>query len=130
QVGLAVDANDAAGAGAMNAATFSDVSVGTFRTDLFLKQSGPDFRNGHGAGDDVNLRGVNLGGWLLHENWIDQSDSSGLPDDVAVWNTLQGRFGEATGNRLAAAFEDNWITTRDLDNLAAAGLNLVRVPFS
>ena len=127
QVGLAVDANDNA---ALNSAVFSDVFVGTNFRDPFLRTSGLNFKNGRGAGDTVRLRGTNLGGWMLHENWINGMDSSGLPDDVTLRNTLESRFGVATANRLVAAFEDNWITELDLDNFRALGLNVLRVPFS
>ena len=127
QVGLAVDANDNA---ALNTAMFSDVFVGTNFRDPFLRTSGLNFKNGRGAGDTVRLRGTNLGGWMLHENWINGMDSSGLPDDITLRNTLESRFGVATANRLIAAFEDNWITELDLDNFRALGLNVLRVPFS
>ena len=127
RVGLAVDANDNA---ALNSAAFSDVFVGANYRDPFLRTGGTYFKNSRGAGDTVKLRGTNLGGWMLHENWINGMDSSGLPDDIAMRNTLLSRFGEATANRLIAAFEDNWVTELDLDNLRALGLNVLRVPFS
>jgi hypothetical protein len=57
-------------------------------------------------------------------------DSSDLPDDISVRNTLASRFGAAPANRLIAAFEDHWITELDLDNFRALGLNVLRVPFS
>ena len=67
---------------------------------------------------------------MLHENWINGMDSSELPDDITMRNTLESRFGVAVANRLIAAFEDNWITELDLDNFRALGLNVLRVPFS
>jgi aryl-phospho-beta-D-glucosidase BglC (GH1 family) len=127
QAGLAVDANNNA---ALSAVTFSNVQAGAQTTDPFLKANGQNFRNGHGTGDAVPLHGSNLGGWLLQEPWINNIDSSGLTTDVDVWNTLQSRFGVATSNRLMAEFQDNWITTQDLDNVRAMGLNVLRVPFS
>ncbi|MES2660977.1 MAG: cellulase family glycosylhydrolase [Verrucomicrobiota bacterium] len=127
QVGLAVAANNNS---AVNSAAFSDVFVGTNDRDPFLRTSGIHFKNNRGTGDIVKLRGTNLGGWMLHENWIDGMDSSEQPDDITMRNTLLSRFGEATANRLIAAFEDNWITELDLDNIRSLGLNVVRVPFS
>ena len=118
RVGLAVDANDIA---ALNSAAFSDVFVGTNWRDPFLKTNGLNFKNSRGTGDIVRLRGSNLGGWMLHENWITGMDSSELPDDITMRNTLESRFGVATANRLIAAFEDNWITELDLDNFRALG---------
>ena len=127
RVGLAVDAHDNA---ALNTATFSDVFAGVNYRDPFLRTSGILFKNNRGAGETVKLRGTNLGGWMLHENWLDGMDSSELPDDITMRNTLASRFGVATANRLIAAFEDHWITELDLDNIRALGLNVVRVPFS
>ena len=127
RVGLAVDANDNA---ALNSAEFSDVFVGVNYRDPFLRTNGILFKNNRGAGDAVKLRGTNLGGWMLHENWITGLDSSELPDDITMRNTLVSRFGVATANRIVAAFEDNWITELDLDNVRALGLNVLRVPFS
>ena len=43
---------------------------------------------------------------------------------------LTERFGRTVKNQLVRDFQNAWITTVDLDNLAAHGVNLVRVPFS
>ncbi|MBC8108340.1 MAG: cellulase family glycosylhydrolase, partial [Anaerolineae bacterium] len=108
----------------------TDTSVTAAGVDLFLKTNGRNIRTAHGTGDIVRLRGVNLGGWLLHEAWMDPMDNSGLPDDVSLRNTLESRFGEATADRVIATYASNWITLQDLDNIKAAGLNMIRVPFS
>jgi endoglucanase len=43
---------------------------------------------------------------------------------------LDERFGRALANRVIATFEDIWITEKDLDEIRALGLNVLRVPFS
>ena len=97
--------------------------------DPFLGVSGLSVRDAHGSGDAVPLRGVNLGGWLLMEPWMTPMDSSGLADDYSARQTLQNRFGVATCDSLLATYQQTWITTNDLDNVRAAGMNLIRLPF-
>ena len=58
----------------------------------FLMTNGNDIRNNYGCGDAVQLRGVNLGGWLLMEGWMCPMDSSGLADNYSVLQTLDKRF--------------------------------------
>jgi endoglucanase len=79
-------------------------------------------------GGVVPLRGVNLGGWFIMEKWMCPLDSGSLPDTYSVIQTLDNRFGVATEQSLIAGYQQNWITTTDLDNIKNAGFNVVRVP--
>ena len=79
QVGLAVSSNNTNN---LASATFANVSVGTFQTDLFLKQNGRDMRNGHGNGDVVPLHGVNVGTWLMYEPSFGAMDNFGTAGRV------------------------------------------------
>ena len=75
------------------------------------------------------LRGVNLGGWLVFEPWMCPMDSSGLKDDHSAREVLTRRFGGATADSLLRTYQENWITGKDLDNIAALGMNTIRIPF-
>ena len=79
-------------------------------------------------GNKVSLRGVNLGGWLTIETWMTPADSSGLPDNYSIIKTLDNRFGVATEQSLIKTYQQSWITTADLDNIRAEGMNVIRVP--
>ncbi|HEV2992173.1 MAG TPA: ricin-type beta-trefoil lectin domain protein [Candidatus Angelobacter sp.] len=79
-------------------------------------------------GNRVSLRGVNLGGWLLIETWMTPADTSGLPDNFSIIQTLDNRFGVATEQSLIKTYQQSWITTADLDNIRAEGMNVIRVP--
>jgi endoglucanase len=91
-----------------------------------LRTSGRNIVNA--SGQVVRLRGMNLGGWLLMEKWMTPMDSGQLVDHYSVLQTLNNRFGEATQQSLTRTYQQSWITTGDLDNIRAAGLNCVRVP--
>jgi len=95
----------------------------------FLKANGDTIRNNSGQGDVVPLLGVNLGGWLLMEGWMTPMDSSGLADNYSVVQTLNARFGVSTQESLIKTYQEAWITTNDMDNIKALGMNCVRLPF-
>lgn len=107
------------------------------------------------ANHTVTLRGVNLGGWLVQESWMDgeltpdlnfnanSATDSKCPGNPAAANTnyrciqdrfilerLETRFGTAQGDSLIALWEQNFITDADFAQISSAGFNVVRVPFS
>ncbi len=109
--------------------TSTGAGLSVLATDPFLKANGLNIRNGHGSGDIVPLHGVNLGAWLIMEGWMCPMDSSGLPDNYSVIQTLDSRFGVTTEQSLIRTYQNNWIMTNDLDKIRALGKNFVRVPF-
>ena len=80
------------------------------------------------GGNVVRLRGVNLGGWFVMEKWMCPLDRGSYPDTYSVIQALDSRFGVATEQSLIKTYQQNWITTSDLDNIKNAGFNVVRVP--
>ena len=95
-------------------------------SNSFLRTSGTSIVNG--SGQTVQLRGVNLGSWLVMEGWMSPLDSSGLPDEYGVIQTLDNRFGVAEEQSLIKTFQQNWITVQDIQNIKAEGFNVIRVP--
>jgi len=79
-------------------------------------------------GNTVQLKGVNLGGWFIMEKWMCPLDSGSLPDTYSVIQELDNRFGIAEEQSLIKTYQQNWITTTDLDNIKNGGYNAVRVP--
>lgn len=84
-------------------------------------------------GGSVRSRGVNLGGWLVAEHW--------MTADAAFWSGVEDRFansGEYTSITKSTRPDDvrsklgdhhaSYITEDDIAQIAAAGLNTVRVP--
>jgi len=78
-------------------------------------------------GREVQLKGVNLGGWLLQETWM--TPVKGSADHWTTREVLTKRFGAEKAAELFAVYEDHWITGWDLDQIKALGMNVVRVPF-
>jgi hypothetical protein len=95
--------------------------------DPMLAASGIRIRDGRGQGNVISLRGANLGSWLVVETWM--SPVGGVGDDNSMRATLSSRFGDATKDSLLATYEDAWMQSGDFDNMAALGMNVVRVPF-
>ena len=81
-----------------------------------------------GSGSIIRLRGLNLGGWFIMEKWMCPLDSGSLPDTYSAITNLDNRFGTATEQALIRAYQTNWITTDDLNNITNAGYNCVRMP--
>lgn len=86
-------------------------------------------------GERVQLKGVNLGAWLVREDWLNPDH---IPPEVLaekkydgemVYDKLEERFGREKAQELLNMFYENWITEYDLDNIKAMGFNCVRVPF-
>lgn len=91
----------------------------------FLHCSGKRILNENNK--EVHLRGTNLGGWLLQEEWM--AAFTGADSQHALLTELKKRFGGDKAYSLLKRFEDNFITEFDLDLLMNAGFNCLRVPF-
>ena len=80
--------------------------------------------------ENIILKGVNLGNWLLRETWM-----GFVPEythDWAYYDTLQvliDRFGEEKTAEIVKTYEENFITEDDIAQIEKLGFNCVRVPF-
>jgi len=99
-------------------------------TYSMLRQEGIYWANQENQG--VSLRGINLGNWLSMETWMfggDEALGSGIVDQCSFEAKLEERFGVEEKEAILTAFRDGWLTEQDWDEFAAAGFNLVRLPF-
>ena len=82
-------------------------------------------------GEKVILRGVNLGGWLIQENWMcPVTGEDGKWGNLDTVNAFKNNgLTDAQIQRLFDVYQENWITETDLDIIAESGANCVRVPF-
>ena len=83
------------------------------------------------TGAEIMFHGVNLGGWLVTENWMCgiQDGSASDSDGRSALQTLEKRFSSSEVRLLVKKWQDNWITSADFDRIHALGFNFVRVPF-
>ncbi|KAJ5384730.1 Glycoside hydrolase superfamily [Penicillium concentricum] len=74
------------------------------------------------------VRGVNLGGWLVLEPWITPSIFDAVGDSAVDEWSLCATLG---ANQCRSVLSDHWstfITADDLNQIARAGMNHVRIP--
>ena len=79
-------------------------------------------------GERVFLRGINLGGWLIQEDWFVPTDN-GTRGDHYTLETLIDRFGTEKAYELYDIYQDAWMQESDFQNIADLGFNCVRIPF-
>jgi len=80
-------------------------------------------------GQIVQLRGVNIGSWLLIEPWLSGfGDQPGMQAERDIWELMQQRFGQDAKLDLIRAYREAFFTEADVRNIAALGLNALRVP--
>lgn len=93
----------------------------------FLKVDGEVIRNNYGGGDIVQLKGTNIGGWLVMEEW--QCPTNAV-DQITMIETLTERFGEEKAWELINAYQDSWFTEEDMIVLKEEGVNCLRLPIT
>ena len=109
----------------------SDVTVNeikiTNEKSPFLKTDGSVIRNNYGGGEIVQLKGTNIGGWLVMENWQCPVNS---PDQKTTLSVLTNRFGKDKAWELINIYQDNWFTANDFKILKEEGVNCLRLPIT
>lgn len=96
--------------------------------DRFLKVVNNKLING--LGEEVVLRGLNLGGWLIQESWMcPVSGEDRKWANLDTLNVLEERFTEKEVQEILDTYQDHWITEADIKNISDLGCNVLRVPF-
>ncbi len=91
----------------------------------YLRAVGATIREENGTGYSVTLRGVNLGGYLLIESWMNEWSAD---DDYSIRQELETRFGEEGRDALIEIYRDAFLTEADFDIMIHMGLQFVRLP--
>lgn len=98
--------------------------------DPFLKADGKVLRNASGTGDVVQLKGTNVGGYLLQEFWMTPTKSTAkVYDEETVYAVLTERFGKEQMLEIVDIYQDNYWTEADFDYCQELGINCIRLPF-
>ncbi len=102
----------------------------------FVKANGTDLRERKGTGDIVQLKGVNLGNYLLLEPWM-MGEGDAYTKGRRDADAHKGKFyddweiREYLGNGAQSTldiFQESYIKEDDLDNLMRLGFNFIRLP--
>ncbi|HAB61929.1 MAG TPA: hypothetical protein DCE48_14760, partial [Lachnospiraceae bacterium] len=84
----------------------------------------------NGFGEEVVLRGLNLGGWLVQESWMcPVSGEDRKWANLDTLNVLEERFTENEVQEILDTYQDHWITETDIKNISELGCNVLRIPF-
>lgn len=81
----------------------------------------------NGDGEEVILRGMGLGGWMLQEGYMLQTGSFAGPQ-YKIRQKIKDLIGEDDTKAFYDAWLSNHCTKQDIDSLAAWGFNSVRLP--
>lgn len=100
----------------------------------FIKAVGTILKEDDGEGDEIVLRGVNLGGWQIIEAWMTgigigrTDDPADDMDDWSIRELLERRFGYNEMESILSAYRNAYLSTLDFDILHEIGINFVRLP--
>ncbi|MDR0574903.1 MAG: glycoside hydrolase family 5 protein [Tannerella sp.] len=93
--------------------------------EAFIRISGPDLIKPDGS--KLFIKGVNLGNWLNPEGYMFGFNKTNSP------GRINQMFCELAGPDFVAEFwkqfKDNYITREDIEFIASAGSNTIRLPF-
>ncbi|SIS63223.1 Carbohydrate binding module (family 6) [Chryseobacterium ureilyticum] len=103
----------------------SALLLSQFGTSQLLKTSGKKIVNDRG--ENVQLRGLGLGGWMLQEGYMLKTADFAGPQ-YKIKEKIAELIGEDGMNNFYKAYLKNGITKQDIDFLAKAGFNSIRLP--
>ncbi len=80
-----------------------------------------------GSGNEVILKGMGLGGWMLQEGYMLQT-AAFANAQYQIRQKIAELIGEENTEAFYAAWLNNYCTRADIDSLASWGFNSVRLP--
>lgn len=103
----------------------STLLLSQFGTSQLLKTEGKKIVNE--KGENIQLRGLGLGGWMLQEGYMLKTADFAGPQ-YKIKEKIAELIGEDGMNQFYKAYLKNGITKQDIDFLARSGFNSVRLP--
>lgn len=91
----------------------------------FLKAEGKKIVDGNG--NEVLLRGIGLGGWMLQESYMMQTGAFANTQH-AIQSTIASLVGEEKMQGFYSEWRANHCTRADVDSLKSWGFNSIRLP--
>jgi len=96
-----------------------------FGTSQLLKTQGQNIVND--KGENIQLRGLGLGGWMLQEGYMLKTADFAGPQ-YKIKEKIAELIGDDGMNEFYKEYLKNGITKQDIDFLAKAGFNSIRLP--
>lgn len=103
----------------------SALLLSQFGTSQLLKTSGQKIVND--KGENIQLKGLGLGGWMLQEGYMLKTADFAGPQ-YKIKEKIADLIGEDGMQAFYKAYVKNGITKQDIDFLAKAGFNSIRLP--
>ena len=104
---------------------FSALLLSQFGTSQLLKTDGQRIIND--KGENIQLRGLGLGGWMLQEGYMLKTADFAGPQ-YKIKEKIAELIGEDGMQEFYKAYLKNGVTKQDIDFLAKAGFNSIRLP--
>ena len=98
-----------------------------FSQNDYLKVNGADVKKNYGQGEKVMLRGTNVGGYFVTEDWMTTLNHG---DYKTACRILENRFGYETMQELWAYYRSYYWSDQDFKNCADMGMTAIRLPFT
>ena len=103
----------------------SALLLSQFGTSQLLKTSGQNIVND--KGENIQLRGLGLGGWMLQEGYMLKTADFAGPQ-YKIKEKIAELIGQDGMQEFYKPYVKNGITKQDIDFLAKAGFNSIRLP--
>ncbi len=92
--------------------------------------------NRNGEGEAVYLRGANVGGMMVLEQWMTGFTKSSGEDGITCIDhkttslEFVNRFGKDKAKQLWIEYQNRWFSEQDFQNCADMGMTVLRLPFT
>lgn len=101
------------------------LTINGFSQTAFLHTNGK--RIVDGSGNEVLLRGMGLGGWMLQEGYmLETGDFAGTQHEIK--SIIEDLIGTDAMEDFYQAWRTNYCSKQDVDSMAAWGFNSIRLP--
>jgi hypothetical protein len=101
------------------------ILAGNLFSQGFLHTSGKSIVNGNEQ--EILLRGIGLGGWLVPEGYMLQT--SGFANSpTEIMNKIASLIGDTNTDTFFQLYRKNYVTKKDIAQIAAWGFNSIRLP--
>ncbi|MFO7889040.1 MAG: cellulase family glycosylhydrolase [bacterium] len=79
-------------------------------------------------GEEILLRGIGLGGWLVPEGY--QLHIPGFGSPTSIRNKIKNLIGETATDTFYKEYRANYVSEKDIERIASWGFNSIRLPFN